>query len=71
MECCVIVDEVIGYYVWLRTDFPTKRVSTIPYTKCDNYCTDSLLGVRVQKNLLLPPRPPTQEHLFLQNKRNR
>ena len=57
----MIVDEVIGCYVWLQTDFPTKRVQPIPYTKCVNYSTDSLLVARGPKNPIVAPHCPNSK----------
>ena len=42
-------------FVWLPTDFPTKRVHPIPYTKWVNYTTDSLLEARDPKTFSLHP----------------
>ena len=43
-----------GMFVWLRTDFPTKRVHPIPYTKWVNYSTDSLLEARITLRVRVP-----------------
>ena len=42
MGCCVVVDEVMGCYLWLGTDLPTQRVQPI-YTKCNQSPTQSVL----------------------------